>query len=93
MAELAKLVRDRCRRIGTPRGSRGLRHAREAGRIVEETGYLSDETICIELAFTDHDGRAALRYVLRVRRLMRLRRGGERNEDERDTERERFRDR
>src|SRR5207237_1101172 len=92
VAELAKLVRDRRRRIGTPRGSRGLRHAREAGRIVEEPGDLSDEPIGIELALADHDGRTALRDVLRVGHLVRLRRGGERNEDEWDAERERFRD-
>src|SRR5438309_6455106 len=92
-AELAELARDGGRGVGTARGARGFRHASETGGIVEQARDLRDQTIGIELAFAYDDRGAALGDVLRVRHLMCLRRGGERNEDEGHAERERLRDR
>ena len=75
MPKLAELAGDVRRRVGPAGGACGLRHARETCGIVEQACNLRNETIGIELALANDDGRAALRDVLGIGRLMRLGRG------------------
>src|SRR6185503_12893636 len=88
-----ELSRDVLRRLGTARRAGSVGHPLETIRVVDETTHLCSETVAVQLALAHAERRAGLDHGARVRVLVTLHGGAERDEQERSSERERLGDR